>query len=75
MGECGSARLPKTRAFSGQASTQAGGRPRARRSPQKLHFSTTPLVRVGNSGLGLWMYGRGSCQLKLREPYGQAAMQ
>ena len=33
------------------ASTQAGYKPLAIRSSQKLHFSTTPLDRVGYSGL------------------------
>ena len=45
-----------------------------------MHFSTTPLVRVGKSERGLPLascstYGRGSRQLKLRAPKGHAAMQ
>jgi ferredoxin len=48
--------------------TQAGSFPLASRSTQKLHFSTTPLVRVGYSWFTSSMYGRGSSQLKLREP-------
>ena len=52
-----------------QASTQAGSRPFANRSSQKVHFSTTPFVLVGNSGVISFIKGLGSIQLKLLEPY------
>ncbi len=58
--ECGSLRSPKTSAFSVQASTQAGCWPLPSRSSQKVHFSTTPFVRVGKSGVGDFRNGRGS---------------
>src|ERR1017187_8839998 len=39
-----------------------------RRAAQKVHFSTTPFVRVGYAGSMVRRKGRGSLQLKLREP-------
>ena len=71
--ECGSSRSPKTHAPS-------PGTPRRRRAAapwpaaprRSVHFSTTPLVRVGKSRIERRSRcGRGSRQLKLREPYGQ----
>src|SRR3989304_1888565 len=70
-------RSPKNMPPLGAASTQAGIFPTASRSVQNVHFSTTPLVLVGYSlfsNLGS-IAGRGSVQLKLLAPYGQAAMQ
>ena len=84
MLESGTSRSPKTMALGlilFAASTQAGICPLASRSAQNWHFSTTPLDRVGISGfvgkLGFNAFGasRGSPQLKLLAPYGQAAMQ
>ena len=75
ISEWESLRSPKTMApVPLQASTQAGSSPSASRSPQKLHFSTTPRILVGKSALYSFINGRGSCQLKLRDPEGQGTM-
>jgi hypothetical protein len=68
MGDPESRVSPKIRAPAGQALTQAGDSPAASRSSQKLHFSTTPRILVGNPAVISRMNGRGSRQLKLRDP-------
>ena len=72
----GSPRSPNTIARSGQASTHAGGRPVGQPLLAQVALLDDARVSAWGSRLVGWATnGRGSTQLKLRDPYGHAATQ